>query len=299
MQNVKLFSSLRISAIILFICAISSICSTNLAAAEQVTELPQDGRVVVVGGALTEIAYALGAESQIIARDTTSSYPPAALKLPDVGYMRALSPEGVLSLAPRGILLVEGSGPPPTIEILSKAAVPMVTVAEHFTRQGISEKISAVGLALHRTKEAEALNEKVRAEFSENDKLLSRIKQKKRVLFVLSVQNGRIMAAGQHTAADGIITIAGAINAIEGYDGYKLLNDEAIINAAPDLILIMDHAGITANTNDILAIPAIKATPAAQNGAIKQMDALYLLGFGPRTPLAARELINTLYHPAP
>lgn len=262
--------------------------------AKQADDLPDNAKIISIGGALTEIVYALGAEKQLIARDTTSNYPEEAKQLPDVGYMRNLSPEGILSLGPEAILLDQASGPASTIEILENAAVPMVEVPEHFTREGISEKIAKIGHALHKESEAQALINKVEGEFAENDKLLAKVKEKKRILFALSVQNGRLMAAGKHTAADGIIQLSGAINAVEGYNGYKLLTDEAIISAAPDLILMMGHAGIGATTDDVYDIPAIKSTPAYKNRAVKQMDGLYLLGFGPRTPLAVREVITTL-----
>ena len=58
---------------------------------------PEAKRIVAVGGTVTEILYALGAEDRIVARDSTSSYPAGALSKPDIGYMRALSSEGILS----------------------------------------------------------------------------------------------------------------------------------------------------------------------------------------------------------
>lgn len=54
-------------------------------------------RIVSIGGDVTEIVYALGAEQQLIARDSTSLHPQAAAALPDVGYMRQLNAEGILS----------------------------------------------------------------------------------------------------------------------------------------------------------------------------------------------------------
>ena len=41
------------------------------------------------------------------------------------------------------------------------------------------------------------------------------------------------MVAGQNTAANEIIALAGGVNAIDGYDGYKIINDEAIVAAKP------------------------------------------------------------------
>ncbi len=51
-------------------------------------------KVVTLGGDVTEIVYALGAQSALVARDSTSMWPEEALKLPDVGYLRQLNAEG-------------------------------------------------------------------------------------------------------------------------------------------------------------------------------------------------------------
>ncbi len=69
-------------------------------------------RIVSIGGAVTEILYALGAEDRIVAVDTTSLYPPKAMAdKPNVGYMRQLLAEGVLGLNPQLVLAIAGSGP--------------------------------------------------------------------------------------------------------------------------------------------------------------------------------------------
>src|SRR5690554_7864765 len=75
------------------------------AAAENVTSFSDASRLVTVGGSLTEIVYALGEQKLLIARDSTSTYPEEANALPDVGYMRALSPEGLISVDPSAILM--------------------------------------------------------------------------------------------------------------------------------------------------------------------------------------------------
>src|SRR5262245_9834795 len=113
------------------VCAGSLLLSlgASIAIAEQGAEVFEDpSRIASIGGSVTEIGYALGEEDRLVARDSTSLYPEAALKLPDVGYMRALSPEGVLSVNPTGLLVVEGSGPREAIDVLKKASVPFITV---------------------------------------------------------------------------------------------------------------------------------------------------------------------------
>ena len=104
-------------------------------------------RVLAIGGAVTEIVFALGESDRLIARDTTSTYPPEALELPDVGYMRALSPEGVLSVEPDLILARANSGPAEAIEVLQAAAIQWVSVPDDFTVEGIDENIRIVAEA--------------------------------------------------------------------------------------------------------------------------------------------------------
>lgn len=253
-------------------------------------------RVLSIGGAVTEIVYALGEEERLVGRDSTSSYPEAALKLPDVGYMRALAPEGVLSIKPDLILAREGSGPPEAIEVLKSASIPFVDVPERYTAEGVEEAIRVVAKAL----DAEGKGDTLRAEFAEQaaalEAAVAGIGEKKRVLFILSMQDGRILASGKGTAADGILTLAGAANAITEYDGYKQLTDEALIEADPDVILMMDRGGEFAVDDETLFLhPGLKTTQAAKDRAVIRMDGLYLIGFGPRTASAALDLAKALY----
>lgn len=255
-------------------------------------------KLVTIGGAVTEIVYALGEGDRLVARDSTSMYPEEALKLPDVGYMRALSPEGVIAVNPTAILAVEGSGPADALAVLKTAGIPFETVPEGYDRAAILKKIDVVGDFLGVPEKAKALEEKVAAELDAaiTDAARRPESERKRVLFILSFQNGRIMAAGRHTAADGIIGLAGAINATEGtFDGYKPLTDEAVINAKPDVVMVMTRPGAGSTDEEVLAHPAIAVTPAGQNKAVLRMNSLHLLGFGPRTASAIRDLNKELY----
>lgn len=266
-------------------------------AAETVTAVPQAQRIVAVGGSITEIIYALGEEDRLVARDSTSIYPQAALALPDVGYIRALSPENVLALGPDAIVALAGSGPPEAVDVLKKASVPYVEVPDGYDRAGILRKIEMVGDAIGEDAKADALAAKVGAELDAVARITGGLGERKRVLFILSFQDGKVLASGDGTAASGIITMAGAENAVTGFAGYKSLADEAIITAAPDVILMMDRGGgdHSAVDGQLLAHPAIGATPAGQAGQIIRMDGAYLLGFGPRTASAARDLTERLY----
>jgi iron complex transport system substrate-binding protein len=114
-------------------------------------------------------------------------------------------------------------------------------------------------------------------------------------MFVMSLLNGRALAAGRHTAANEIIHLAGAVNAIDGYDGYKPITDEAIVAAKPEVVLSIQRGKDSLNAEAIYHHPGFAMTPVAKNKAFISMDGLYLLGFGPRTAAAARDLSLKLY----
>ncbi|MEM6890307.1 MAG: ABC transporter substrate-binding protein [Pseudomonadota bacterium] len=253
--------------------------------------------VITIGGAITEIAYALEQGSRLVARDTTSTYPAAAEKLPDVGYMRQLSAEGVLSFAPSLIISQEGAGPPEVIDILQEARVPFVEVPNGYDRTGVVNKIHTVGAAFDVPGKALTLAEKIDAELQAVETKAARAEtDRKRVMFILSTQGGRIMASGTGTGADGIVRLAGADNAVSSFEGYKPLSDEAVTASAPDVILMMDRSGDHAVSDaDLFEMPALSATPAANSRSVVRMNGLYLLGFGPRTAQAATDLNRALY----
>lgn len=251
-------------------------------------------RIVSVGGDITEIIYALGQEHKLVARDVTSNHPAAALDLPDVGYIRRLSPEGVMSVSPSKIISAEGSGPPEAIELLREADIPLVEIPGGFSRDAVGAKIRAVGAALGAEPEAETLAAKIDADIqSAIDKMAHA--GGKRVLFILSAAGGRVMAAGRETAPDAMIRMVGGVNAVEGFEGYKPLTDEAIIQTNADVILLMARTGDHAITNDQMrAHPALGAVPAVKNDAIVRMDGMLLTGFSVRTGEAVTRLAEAL-----
>lgn len=263
------------------------------------TATAQDGEaeaVLSLGGSVTEIVYALGEQGRLIGRDTTSSYPPEAEELTDVGYLRALSPEGVLSVAPDLILAEPDAGPPEAINVLKAADVAFVEIPGGFDADAVARKIRAVGAALDVPDKAETLAVEVTDKIAAaRDRAGSAATDPKRVLFVLSAQGGKLMAGGEGTAADAVIRMAGGINALSGVQGYKPLTDEAAAAAAPEVVLMMDRGDHSASAEELFALPALAVTPAAETGALVKMDGLKLLGFGPRTADAVTELSRALY----
>ncbi|MBT9383550.1 ABC transporter substrate-binding protein [Pseudooceanicola sp. CBS1P-1] len=253
---------------------------------------PAADRIVAIGGAVTETLFALGAGDRVIARDSTSRFPEAALALPDVGYMRQLSAEGVLSVGPDMVITRDSAGPPEVLDQLRATALPLIEVHDGYTAESVLAEIRTIGAAVDLPDKAEALARQEAAAF---ETLAAEVAKgpHPRVLFVLSDQAGRLTVAGGHTGADGILTLAGATNVMAGsFDGYRILSDEALIAAAPEVILMMTSTGarqMDSSDADILSLPAVARTPAGDRGALVRVDPA-ALGFGPRTAAFARTL---------
>jgi iron complex transport system substrate-binding protein len=259
-------------------------------------QTPSSERIVAAGGAVTEILYALGLQDRIVGVDTTSLFPASALKdKPNVGYVRALSAEGVLSLRPTLVVTIPNAGPPDTLKLISEAGVRIVQTPDDHSIEGVIAKVREVGRLMGAAPDADKLAAVIQTRFDMLAKARTALDKPKRVLFVLALQNGRPMVGGQNSAADAIIRLAGGINAANAIEGYKPMTDEAVIAATPDVILMMSRGDPAAAAPDVFGLPAFSATPAAASRALIVMDGLYLLGFGPRAADAAHDLMKALY----
>lgn len=252
-------------------------------------------RIVSIGGPVTEIVCALGEENALVGVDTSSLYPPLVIKLPQVGYARNLSAEGVLSLHPRLILAAADAGPPLIVEQLQQSGVSWKTIPVENSIEGSKIKIRAVAQALNRQSQGEALVQHLEEEIAKVQAKQASKGVKKKVLFLYARGAGTLLVAGRGTAADAMITLAGGINAVTGYTGYKPLTAEAIVTAMPDTILIPSR-GLESigGIEGLLTQPGIAQTPAGKSRRIVTMDDLLLLGFGPRLGEALLQLVSLL-----
>ena len=162
-------------------------------------------RVVVIGGALAECVYALGAQDWLVGADTTCTYPAATASLPKVGYQRSLSTEGILSLRPSLVLASQEAGPPTVFTQLRDAGIRVVSVDGRNDVDTARCKLSVTGDALGVTSRAAPLLQQFDAQWQMTvAHVASRVGQRRplRVLFILGHSGMQSMVAGKHTAAD-------------------------------------------------------------------------------------------------
>ena len=248
--------------------------------------------LVSIDGALTEIVYALGAEDRLVGVDSTSVYPEAAETLPQVGYMRQLSAEGILSLKPDLVIATGDSGPESVFEQLSAAGVRVVRIQTDNTLAGVLDKVQQVADVLDLADAGQALVERIR---EQSLPLLVMIPdQPAETLFLMGSGQHGLMAAGHDTRAQALLQMVGADNVAE-YSGYKPIGQEGAMLMQPEVVLAGFSAAPGGNDHNKTLANTLAATPAGQHQRIHVLDLGKTLGFGPRIGEVLAEVLPLLY----
>jgi iron complex transport system substrate-binding protein len=257
-----------------------------LSALPLVTFAATPEKVVTLGGDVTEIVYALGAQSSLVARDSTSQWPQAANDLPDVGYLRQLNAEGIYPCARRWCWQVRRHSLL-ALKQVEQSHVKVVTVPGSNDLSVIDEKVRVIAQATHQQAQGEILRGKLRQELA----ALPTTPLNKRVLFILNHGGMTAMAAGQQTGADAAIRAAGLQNAMQGFTRYQPLSQEGVIASQPDLVVIsQDGVKALGGEENLWKLPGLAQTPAGRHKEVLAIDDMALLGFSVRTPQAIQQL---------
>src|SRR5438270_6602613 len=118
----------------------------------------KDARYVVISPIYNEIIWALGAQDKVVGVDLSTTYPPEVKNVQTVGYHRALSAEGILSLHPTAVIHDNNIGPPQVVQQLQQLNIPMKTfTAKNDSFDGTKDLIREMGAYFHKEARAEEL----------------------------------------------------------------------------------------------------------------------------------------------
>jgi iron complex transport system substrate-binding protein len=244
-------------------------------------------KVVSLGGGVTEIIYALGAESLLIGTDLSSTYPDKAKTLPNVGYYRQLPAEGIVSLRPTLVIASENAGPPQSIEHLRALKIEVMTVSDSPTVESLKSRILEIGHALDRATAAQALIDQFETELS-HAKASSKPAMS---AMTVVIRGGKMLGAGRDTNAHVVLQEAGLRNALASEKSYRPLSAEAVTRLAPEVIIVTSSTVESMGTlQAVKDSPLLKHTPAVKNNRIVVMEDLLAQGFGLRLPQAVTQI---------
>ncbi|PAU72167.1 heme/hemin ABC transporter substrate-binding protein [Vreelandella alkaliphila] len=240
-------------------------------------------RWVILGGDIAETIAALDADIEVVARDDTVLHPPEMAALPSVGYLRQLSAESVLSVAPDHVLAAGHSGPKEVLEQLEAVGVTVDVIDAPADLSSIAEKVRTVAQHTQRQQRGDELATSLTATL-ERLAALPPLPDT-RAMFILHHSGLTPRVAGSDTAAHIALDAVGLDNAFGDMAGYQSVAAEALAKEAPALV-IMSQRGLDAlgGENALWKLPGMRLTPAGREQRLIVIDDQALLGFGPRTP---------------
>ncbi|HEY3984225.1 heme/hemin ABC transporter substrate-binding protein [Cedecea sp.] len=246
-------------------------------------------RLVIAGGSLTELVYALGVGSQVVGVDETTTWPPETEKLPHTGPWMQLSSESILSLRPTTFITWQDAGPQIALEQLRKMKVNVLMLPRvPATVEQMYENIQTLANVLDRQQQGQELVVSLRHRLEAVAKSSALKPHSVSAMFILSAGGSVPQVAGAGSVADAILKMAGANN-IARHRQYQSYSTEATIAANPDVIVATTQ--MTKGNPDVLkAIPGITHTSAWKNKRIVIIDRALILGMGPRIAEAAEQL---------
>ncbi|GAA5112820.1 hemin ABC transporter substrate-binding protein [Orbus sasakiae] len=247
------------------------------------TSVMSKERIISIGPDITEIIYQLGAGDELVGRDMRSIYPPQAANLADVGYMRTLNAEGLLSLYPDKIIASQLAAPSVVFEQIESMGIPVIFISGEPSINGMINRIQQVAKAVERESQGGELVKQMQATLAQ----IPSTKLPLNVMFIRSFNNNNILAAGKETLIDYVFQIAGVNNALADMNRYQTLSGEGLILAKPDLIVTTKTAmRYFQNEEDFWLLDNVINTPAGKNRQLLVMDDMALLSFGLQTPQA-------------
>lgn len=253
-------------------------------------------RIAVAGGDITEIIYLLGEQHRLVAVDSTSNYPPVVSDLEQLGYLRQLNAEGVLATRPDLFLANADVGPPQVVKQLTAAGVPVQLFASDYSYLGVLEKIEQVALSLGVVEQGRLARQDLQLQMQQMQTRIDRLADKPRVIFLLAVNQGSLLAGGRETAAQSIVELAGGQNPLQDFTGYKPVSAEALAAARVDYLLMMEGALTRAGGDQsILENPELELALAGKTSNVISMDGSLLLAFGPRIVQAVAQLAGLIH----
>jgi len=250
-------------------------------------------RYVVISQVYNEIIWALGAQDRVVGVDLSSTYPPEVKNVQTVGYHRALSAEGILSLHPTAVIQDGNIGPPQVVEQLQSLNIPLMAfVAKNNSIDGTKALFREMGTYFHKEERAEELCKTLDSQMAAS---LEKVKQyagdSPRVAVIHFGRASNIyMVVGKGGEGDGgaasrMIEWAGGEMAIDAKGMQRMTSPELVAQANPDVILVTDFGcdRLGGSTDEIKALPGVGTSNAAKNNRIYRIEENQLMYFGPRT----------------
>ena len=225
------------------------------------TEQSDTVRLVSTNSFVTDILFSLGVDEYLIAVDVTSHLPTDYRKLANIGYHRALSAEGLLSLQPTIVIGSEFMGPDKALSVLKQANINLIQLPDTLTTVQLRSNVTRLAKALDREVQGKKLVNHIDTQLNH---LNTQNLANKRVAFLLSIDPSKLRLAGRNTGGSALITLLDGIN-VADFDNYLNISAESLLALEPDVIIVAGQEQQTAVEKLLKANPVLRHTPAGKH----------------------------------
>lgn len=260
-----------------------------------------------VYGTLSQTVFELGLGDNVVGRDVSSAYAEIDDRPLVTQNGHELNAEAILELDPTVLITDTSLGPWDVVLQVREAGIPVVVVDAERNLDNLAPLTQQVADALGVPEQGKVLGRRIVDEAAavraEIDRVApSDVTAKLRMVFLyVRGQANVYYMFGRGSGADALITAAGGydVSSEIGWNGMKPVNDEGLIKAQPDAILMMDKGLASVGGIDGLLdqFPALAQTPAGENQRVITMDDAQVLSYGPRTADVLNALAVALYAP--
>ena len=254
-------------------------------------------KIVSLAPSATEILFAVGADDQVIGRDSFSNYPEEATDLQDVGgSMGNYSVETIASLNPDLVLATE-INTPEQVKALEDLGITVYYLKNPVQLDGLYPMLEAVGTLTGHSNEATALVDSLKARVQAVVDIVAKAKAQPLVFYELDgSEPAKPWTAGPSTFMELLIQTAGGVNVGSSMqDAWAQISLEELLVQDPDFILLGDAAyGMT--PEQVAARAGWEGLQAVQQNQIFVFNDDLASRPGPRLVDALEELAR-LIHP--
>ncbi|HSU28739.1 MAG TPA: ABC transporter substrate-binding protein [Chitinophagaceae bacterium] len=254
-------------------------------------------RIVCISKQLTEIIFAVGGDTSLVGVDISSTYPPEAKKITTVGYHRALSGEGIISLNPTSVWHDGNIAPQQVIDQVLKVGIPMREFKGGSTIDSTRALIMQVAEEFHNAAKGKMICDSLDADMAKLDAERKKYTDKPRVLIIHFGQaSNRYFVMNKNGVPNQMLEWAGAENAADTAQRWRDLSAEMIAKTQPDVILATDFGfDLQGSIEKFKNLPGISLSPAAKNGRIYRIEEHDLVYLGPRTGKNVMEIMKLVH----
>jgi iron complex transport system substrate-binding protein len=257
-------------------------------------------RIVSLAPSLTETLFALGLGERVVGVTRYCVYPPDAQRLPKVGGFLDPNFEAIVALEPDLVVVIPSSEA--TGERLEALGLAVLQVDQHDVGS-LLDSISTLAEVCGVPDGGAVLRDRIVQQLAAISAMVDRAPRPRAVVVVGHDIGGgavrSVWAAGPDTFYDGVLEIAGGVNAVtEAVVLYPELSREGLATLDPDVVLDV-IAGIEERNLDrgeiVTGWRELTELRAVREGRVEVLEGDVMVVPGPRLPILVETIAHALH----